>query len=136
MDHLTQNINEKATRMDTYLICKVMRKGQRAMRQCLAAFQEDDPNFQLVRFHRQQAVKYASRADDYFEAISNDRKKAVEEMAKIINRFGTNSVSKMLIRQFENCLNNCKRAKSFVKKAKSYAKEAVRIEQCLMRLNR
>lgn len=130
MDALTTCFaSSRDTRIDTFRICRLMRKAESSYEQCLAASLKLNPQLVDIRFFRQRAQRKSKLAGLLIEEIILDESAAVEQMGHIINRFGSSNIPRMMIAQYKNLMQSINRAHSFFQKSVESAHKAQEIEK-------
>lgn len=136
MDMISQYIaGTKSTRIATYDICKLMRKNEDSLKAAILVGQEEKPRFLVARMHRQLMDLRTNKAKQLLQQIMYDRNNAIQQMDKIIERFGIQSVSIMLIQQYKNIISASERGERFYDQMADDSKKAKDVEMRISRNN-
>jgi hypothetical protein len=129
MDMISQYIaGTKSTRIATYDIWKLMRKNEDSLKAAILVGQEEKPRFLVARMHRQLMDLRTNKAKQLLQQIMYDRNNAIQQMDKIIERFGMQSVSIMLIQQYNNIISASERGERFYDQMADDSKKAKDVE--------
>ena len=102
---------------DTHRISVLMRGTETALNNCTVEFNAVRSNLNRVRQLRIQAQELSRQAEEIFDTILVNWARARVEMEEIINRYGSQSVSQLLSRQFKSTMEAYDRAGHFLRKA-------------------
>lgn len=125
----------KSTRISTYDIWKLMRKNEDSLKAAILVGQEEKPRFLVARMHRQLMDLRTNKAKQLLQQIMYDRNNAIQQMDKIIERFGMQSVSIMLIQQYNNIISASERGERFYDQMADDSKKAKDVEMRISRNN-
>jgi hypothetical protein len=136
MDMISQYIaGTKSTRIATYDIWKLMRKNEDSLKAAILVGQEEKPRFLVARMHRQLMDLRTNKAKQLLQQIMYDRNNAIQQMDKIIERFGMQSISIMLLQQYNNIISASERGERFYDQMADDSKKAKNVEMRISRNN-
>lgn len=101
MDLLTSHFlcNAVEVRKDVFWICRLMRKEQRALDICTSESQKDKPLVSMIELHERIAENKSKLAMEIYQDVKEDLKLAHRELGRLINRFGAQNLSAIVIQQ-------------------------------------
>ena len=113
---LTRDLAGNRMRGDTHRISVLMRGTETALSDCTVELNAVRSNLTRVRQLRIQAQELSRQAEEIFDTIIVNWARARVEMEEIINRYGSQSVSQLLSRQFKSTMEVYDRAGLFLRK--------------------
>ena len=109
--------NAVDVRKDVFRICRLMRKAERALDICTSESQKDKPLVSMIQLHERIAENKSKLAMEFYQDVKEDLKLAHRELGRLINCFGAQNLSALVIQQQRAFVLAERRARNFTANA-------------------
>ena len=125
--------NSAEVRKDSFETSRLMRGAQKALQICIFQANKENPSLKAIEMLEQFAKKKLKRSKAIVLDIKEDRSVADREMGRLINRFGAQNITALLIKQHRAFIMAEQRARSFTKNTAEAVKRIGRIKASLVK---